>query len=95
MSVGTNNEGNSPISPGGVGQDDPSVYFDANEENAENAQQVNNNILDGSQHEKVWLILLYFSDILNYTQACCLKYIMATGAFLHDQHYVLHFTKCY
>jgi hypothetical protein len=40
-----------------VGQDDPSVYFDANEENAENAQQANNNVLDGSQHDKVWLLL--------------------------------------
>jgi hypothetical protein len=38
-----------------VGQDDPSVYFDANEENvvpAESAQQLNNTS-DVSQHEKV------------------------------------------
>ncbi|PNF21858.1 Tau-tubulin kinase-like protein Asator [Cryptotermes secundus] len=52
---GTNNEGNSPVSPSGVGQDDPSVYFDANEENvgtSDNTQQLNNNISDGSQHDK-------------------------------------------
>lgn len=58
LSAGTNNEGNSPVSPGGVGQDDPSVYFDANEENvvtADNAQQLNNNMSDGSQHDKVLL----------------------------------------
>ncbi|KAJ9582731.1 hypothetical protein L9F63_022927, partial [Diploptera punctata] len=54
-----NNEGNSPISPGGVGQDDPSVYFDANEENltaADNVQQLNNNTTDGTQQEKVVLL---------------------------------------
>ncbi|XP_021929053.1 tau-tubulin kinase homolog Asator isoform X1 [Zootermopsis nevadensis] len=53
--TGTNNDRNSPISPSGVGQDDPSVYFDANEENvasADNAQQLNNNTSDGSQHDK-------------------------------------------
>lgn len=63
LSAGTNNEGNSPVSPGGVGQDDPSVYFDANEENvatADNAQQLNNNISDGSQHDKVLLSSQYF-----------------------------------
>jgi hypothetical protein len=57
LSTGTNNEGSSPVSPGGVGQDDPSVYFDANEENvatADNAQQLNNNMSDGSQHDKVY-----------------------------------------
>jgi hypothetical protein len=46
-----------------VGQDDPSVYFDANEENvatADNAQQLNNNISDGSQHDKVLLSSQYF-----------------------------------
>lgn len=63
MSAGTNNEGNSPVSPGGVGQEDPSVYFDANEENAastDNAQQLNNNMPDGSQLDKVMLSSQYY-----------------------------------
>jgi hypothetical protein len=66
LSAGINNDRNSPISPGGVGQDDPSVYFDANEENvapADNVQQLNNNTLDGSQHDKVLLLSQYFLNL--------------------------------
>jgi hypothetical protein len=49
-----------------VGQDDPSVYFDANDENvatADSAQQLNNNMSDGSHHDKVLLLAQYFSSM--------------------------------
>jgi hypothetical protein len=69
LSAGTNYDRNSPVSPGGVGQDDPSVYFDANEENvvpADSAQQLNNNTSDGSLHDKVLLLSQYISKLLNF-----------------------------